>query len=124
MAHSMHFYRGKLYIAGGSLATGIESPNNVIENLQCFDLTTSTVTHLKSLPYSRFFAGNALYNGKIYLCGGWGQSEGMTATNPTDTILVYDIGTDDWSVETECKLPAPIYCSSSVIVFPEQSLLN
>ena len=104
MAHAMHFFEENLYVVGGK---GTESRVAAKTTVQCYNIKSGQVTILASLPFKRSFAAHALYNGKIYICGGFGDYS-------TDSIQVYDILLDCWKVEI-CKLPAPMFDGAGVV---------
>jgi len=122
MAHSMLYFEKKLYVVGGSLAVPLK--DNYMDTFQCFDIQSQHVTLLTPLPYRRYFASHAIHDGKIYICGGYGnrEPEGVLATDSghaTDTIFVYDVHSDCWLQECTGKLPKPRIRAFSVMVFPD-----
>ena len=116
-AHAMSHLKNNLYIVGGlsSTATFLTTSGVIVkDNLLCFNIATCQCSNLKSMPFKLYSLSCAVFNEKIYVCGGYGYSDAPYVKS-TDLIHVYDIKSDMWSVETGCKLPHPVNNSACIV---------
>lgn len=81
---------GRLFILGGYYNQQIQATKRAFT----FDPATGKWAKISPLPEALTHAGQALYQGKIYLAGGF---IGAHPGPPTDHVWVYDIATDTWS---------------------------
>lgn len=89
----------KLYISGGI------DRQMVFASLWCFD--TKLEKWLKLRPMRTPRADHVLiaFEDRIYACGGWYEDPVTETRVLADTIDVYDVKTDEWSVETRNPTP-------------------
>lgn len=81
---------GKLYVAGGTTASG-----TVQTSLEVYDPVTDTWTLMTPMPTPRSLGGSpaaAVIDGKLYVAGGIGANSSIL-----DTLEVYDPQTDTWT---------------------------
>lgn len=101
---AMFIYSNTLYVVGGMTRGGVTRAVEVI------DLATLQKSYKAMMPEPRAFFGFGLVGTKLYVLGGLDES-----ATPTNTIYVYDIPNDSWSV-LGAKLPKNIaYCASATL---------
>lgn len=88
---------GRLYAAGGG-APGGGSTNTLLE----YDPATDAWATKAPMPTSRAVGGGAVIDGKLYVVGGWLNSDSNT---PTGVLEVYDPVTNTWA--TRAPMPTP-----------------
>lgn len=76
---------GEIYVLGGS-----NSSDSLINAFNKYDPSTDSWTPLQSGPSGMFAFGSAVYDGKMYVFGGWTGSR-------TNRAYVYDPATDTWT---------------------------
>ncbi len=101
----------------GHAMTGVTDATNKIfiyvvgwTHTEVYDPDTNTWTQLTSLPFSRGYIGFSLMPslGQLVVPGGYGKAEGDPSQTARDTIYVYDIASDSWTL-SEVKLTQAKY---------------
>ena len=101
--HSANVVDGKIYIIGGSQASGPE--RNHVLTVEVYDPATDTWSQKDDMPGSRAAGSGSVVDGKIYLFGGHGWPRGVEE---------YDPLTDTWTQKS--KMPnAKVGLSTSVL---------
>ncbi len=95
----------KIYIIGGADYRN----DGAVNSVEIYDPNTNQWTQGTPLPYDLDHAPSVVYNGKIYLVGGFLQ-EKITS----DKMLIYDPITNEWTEGT--PLPEPRCCHVAEVV--------
>ncbi|HEY2442369.1 MAG TPA: carboxypeptidase regulatory-like domain-containing protein, partial [Streptosporangiaceae bacterium] len=109
------FIGGKLYVTGGSSASGS------VPQLDIYDTTSQTWTAGAPVPHAYSDATTVALNGKMYIIGGCDPNEGTCGE--TD-VQVYNPATDQWTTAADYPIPVSrancgaiageIYCAGGV----------
>lgn len=97
------FIGGKLYVAGGQLATGAIS-----NQFQVYDPTQDRWSTLPALPEPRSQYAVAALDGKLYIFGGW------DGTNYQGQVWQFDPDLEEW--RTRAALPSPRGSMSATVI--------
>ena len=106
--HCVAYHGGAIYVAGGRaipeppLSTYTWTSDPVLDTLQMYNITENTWYTLASLPISIGDGALVSKGNKLFLVGGWtGAFDGPWYTPDwLDTIYVYDIDEDTWTLST------------------------
>ena len=102
---------GKIYIFGGG-TSGVAMSATKTNKTYMYDPSNDTWSEKKSMPTARAAATAAVYEGKIYVIGGYyDKNKILTRTNVTE---VYDPQTDTW--ETKQPLQTARSWAGSTVV--------
>ncbi len=96
---------GKIFVSMGYDVSGV----NFLDDSWLFDPVTMDWTARADSPKSMTLVSGAYLNGRVYVFGGYADP-GV----PLDSVLVYDVGTNVWSIGQD--LPAPAYYMACVAV--------
>ena len=85
---------GKLYAIGGWNGTYSRDNDMYLNRVEALDLASGAWSNCSSMPWGVSFAGSAVYDGHIYVCGGHAQSHGW---KPLRDCFLYSPSSDSWS---------------------------
>ncbi len=88
--HSANVVDGKIYIIGGSQASGPDQ--NHVLTVEVYDPATDTWSQKGDMPVSRAAGSSSVVDGKIYVIGGYGGAR---------RVDEYDPSTDTWTMKSE-----------------------
>ncbi|MHC1683134.1 MAG: Kelch repeat-containing protein [Clostridiaceae bacterium] len=91
-----------IYLLGGS------DGESTFKSVYAFDLNTKTWSQCKDMPVSNGWFGATMVDGKIYVIGGFGISEGYHSS-----IYIYSPESDNWE-EIKNAFPREIYSKGAV----------
>lgn len=108
-------YQNKIYCVGGLILSRDEIEKASTGINEVYDPSTDTWKTKTPMPTARYgFEANTV-DGKIYVIGGWVQSENMGEhVGKSAQVDIYDPLTDTWSVGK--SLPTAVACYSSAVV--------
>lgn len=88
----------KLYIVGGATANAVGNPNAVSDKIYTYDALTG---EWESFPLTnpRHGMQGLSIGDKLMFAGGTDWWDGSLYVGTTDTVDVYDVPTDTWSIE-------------------------
>ncbi|GFR40672.1 hypothetical protein Agub_g1260, partial [Astrephomene gubernaculifera] len=89
--HGVIAYGKYAYLVGGQGADG-----SILKRLVRYDTETGEMKDLKDMLWPRYRFAYALLNDKIYVMGG--MDSNATDAGPLDTVMVYDIKGNNWTL--------------------------
>jgi len=95
---------GIIYIIGGQTSGG-----SLVEIVQAYNISSNTITTVASLPTKRSQLNSVVYDGKIYVVGGYLGNNDMT----TGVVEVYNPSSDSWT--TLSSMPTARECDIALI---------
>lgn len=108
--HRAHFINNRIYLIGGAvLSTNASNINTYL------DLTDNTVHSIANSPEVMGGHTSQLIGGNIYVLGGDTTISSSTGYTARDTIYIYNISTDTWSL-SEKTVPFNVSRASTAYV--------
>ena len=103
------YYNGKIYVVGGCSSSVDQSFSHEVAKVEAYDITLNTWQTKSPMNYPRVAPAAVVYNGKIFVFGGFNTSSWST----NNTAEVYDIASDTWTILP--NMPAGISWSKATI---------
>ncbi|XP_050397008.1 kelch-like protein 26 [Patella vulgata] len=91
--HSMFVFNEKIYISGGWFYDTHTQQRVIASTIDCYDIETDCWETVATLNECRLFATYTMYNGCIYVVGGW---RGGNYRRKCNTIDVFDLTRGEW----------------------------
>lgn len=101
IGHSSHVINDVLYVIGGEQGIGELASEGYGEtaSVMAYDINTNTWSNKKSLSVERSFHASCVFNGKIYVFGGFTEDGNLWYTHNLSlaTVEMYDPATNTWT---------------------------
>ena len=104
-SHVAAGYNDTIIVAGGYDDT------EVLTSAEKYDPVSNTWTYITNMPVAKAGAGYTLYNGKLYVSGGWNSSWDITKT-----VHVYDPTANTWEQISDMKTARLYHTSLDTMV--------
>jgi N-acetylneuraminic acid mutarotase len=105
-------YQNKIYCIGGENLW--KNDLNITNANEVYDTETDTWQTKTPMPTARYGLEANVVNGKIYLIGGWVQSESSSNVDKSAQVDVYDPSNDSWTTGTPMPTAVAGYASAVV----------
>jgi N-acetylneuraminic acid mutarotase len=103
-------FQGKIYCFGGR---NVSKDYSISTNLnEVYDTETDSWETKTPMPTARSGLKANEVGGKIYLIGGWIESESSSITDKSNKAEIYDPGTDTWTTGSQIPTPVAGYASA------------
>lgn len=103
-------YQNKIYCIGGK--TLWKNDLNITNANEVYDTETDTWQTKTPMPTARYGLEANVVDGKIYLIGGWIQSESSSKVDKSAQVNIYDPLTDTWTTGTPMPTAVAEYASA------------
>ena len=108
-------YQNKIYCVGGLILSQNGTETTLTGVNEVYDPSTGTWEAKTSMPTARYGFMASTVDGKIYLIGGWYESEATSANvGESAQVDVYDPSTDTWTAGSSMPKAVAIYASAVV----------
>jgi len=103
-------FQGKIYCFGGS---NVSKDYSISTNVnEVYDTETDSWETKTPMPTARSGFQASEVGGKIYLIGGWIESESSSIADKSNKVEIYDPGTDTWTTGSQIPTPVAGYASA------------
>ncbi len=103
-------YQNKIYCIGGE--TLWRDDRNITNSNEVYDTETDTWQTKTPMPTARYGLEANVVDGKIYLIGGWVQSESSSNVDRSAQVEIYDPSIDIWTTGTPMPTAVAEYASA------------
>lgn len=104
---------GLIYAAGGTAQIGVSgNPWPASAALEVYNPHTDQWKSLAAMPVARFGAAMALYQGQLFVSGGFSATNASGDVSLLSSVSVYDVNAGSWSAGPD--LPTPLVFHASL----------
>jgi N-acetylneuraminic acid mutarotase len=95
-SHALVEFDNKIYAIGGLQGS------NIISSIEMYDYQSSTWSKITDIPYDVIGAKSIVFNGKIYIIGGFTMQGAKYLFKPD--VYTFDLMTQQWNKDSELKI--------------------